>query len=98
MFAGPSITFATTHYMESMYGVTASQAVASGHPVYTIPHSGTAAAGVGFSASAFLTKHWILNLDGALSQIRGSPAGSPLVERRTQRVLALSIDYHFESH
>jgi hypothetical protein len=39
----------------------------------------------------------LVNLDAALSQVRGSPANSPIVETRTQRVLALSFEYHWES-
>ena len=81
--------------MQTLYGVTESQSLASGHPQYEIPTNGTTAAGVGFSATKFLTPHWLLNLDTAISQIRGSPAHSPLVERRTQRVLALSLDYNW---
>jgi len=95
MFAGPSITLATHHYLQTLYGVTPAQSLLSGHPVYEIPRDGTSAAGVGFSASKFLTPHWILNLDTAISQIRGNASRSPLVERRTQRVLALSIDYNW---
>ena len=95
MFAGPSITLADNHYLQTLYGVTPAQSAASGHPVYEIPHAGTSAAGVGFSATKFVTDHLLLNVDAALSQIRGSPAHSPLVERRTQRVLALSIDYNW---
>jgi outer membrane scaffolding protein for murein synthesis (MipA/OmpV family) len=95
MFAGPSITFATNHYLQTLYGVTPAQSAASGHPVYNIPHAGTSAAGVGFSATKFVTPHLLLNLDAALNQIRGSPAHSPLVETRTQRVLALSVDYNW---
>jgi hypothetical protein len=37
----------------------------------------------------------LLNLDTAIDQIRGDASRSPLVERRTQRVLALSIDYNW---
>lgn len=96
MFAGPSITFATTHYLKTMYGVTPQQSQASGHPVYDIPHSGTLAAGVGFSATKFITKHWLLNLDAAINQIRGSAAHSPLMEQRTGRVIAISVDYHWQ--
>jgi outer membrane scaffolding protein for murein synthesis (MipA/OmpV family) len=96
MFAGPSITLATRHYLQTLYGVTAEQSLASGHPVFDVDHSGTADAGVGFSATKFLGKHLLLNLDTAISQIRGRPASSPLVERRTQRVLALSFDYNWE--
>lgn len=95
MFAGPSITLATRHYLQTLYGVTPQQSLASGHPVYDITHAGTSAAGVGFSATKFVTEHWLFNLDAAINQIRGSPSRSPLVERRTQRVLALSVDYHW---
>ncbi len=95
MFAGPSITMATNHYLQTLYGVTAAQSAASGHPIYTIPHAGTSAAGVGFSATKFLTPHWLLNLDAAINQVRGSPSHSPLVETRTQRVIAVSFDYNF---
>ncbi|HEY6484025.1 MAG TPA: MipA/OmpV family protein [Steroidobacteraceae bacterium] len=95
MFAGPSITFADNHYLQTLYGVTPAQSAASGHPIYEIPHAGTTAAGVGFSATKFVTDHLLLNADAAINQIRGSPAHSPLIERRTQRVLALSIDYNW---
>jgi outer membrane scaffolding protein for murein synthesis (MipA/OmpV family) len=95
MFAGASITMATHHYLQTLYGVTPLQSAASGHPVYEIPRAGTSAAGVGFSATKFVTDHWLLNLDAALSQVRGSPAHSPLVETRTQRVLALSFNYNW---
>ena len=93
MFAGPSITLATHHYLQTLYGVTPEQSLSSGHPIYEVPHAGTSAAGVGFSATKFVTDHWLFNVDAALNQIRGSPAHSPLVERKTQRVLALSVDY-----
>src|SRR6201996_2152678 len=78
MFAGPSITFGTHHYLQTLYGVTPEQSLASGHPVYEIPHSGTSNAGVGFSATKFIGSHLLLNLDMAISQIRGKPAYSPL--------------------
>ncbi|HVO45728.1 MAG TPA: MipA/OmpV family protein [Steroidobacteraceae bacterium] len=95
MFAGPSITMATHHYLQTLYGVTPQQSLASGHPIYEIPHAGTSAAGVGFSATKFMTDHWLFNVDAALNQIRGSPAHSPLIERRTQRILAISLDYQW---
>ena len=95
MFAGPSLTVATRHYMQVLYGVTPAQSAASGHPVYEITHNGTVAAGVGFSATKFLTEHWLVNVDAAFSQLRGSPKRSPIVEETNQRVIALSVDYHW---
>ncbi|HEY1899928.1 MAG TPA: MipA/OmpV family protein [Steroidobacteraceae bacterium] len=97
MFAGPSITMGTRHYLQTEYGVDAQQAFASGHPQYDINRAGTSDAGVGFSATKFVGKHLLINLDTAISQVRGTPARSPLIERKTQRVLALSFEYHFES-
>jgi outer membrane scaffolding protein for murein synthesis (MipA/OmpV family) len=96
MFAGPSITLADHHYLQTLYGVTPQQSALSGHPVYDISHSGTAAAGVGFSATAFITTHLLFNVDAALDQIRGNASRSPIVEERTQRVLALSLAYHWD--
>jgi outer membrane scaffolding protein for murein synthesis (MipA/OmpV family) len=96
MFAGPSVTLATRHYLQTLYGVTAEQSLASGHPVYDIHDSGTDKVGVGFSATKFVTKHFLLNLDMALSQVRGDPTRSPVLEERTQRVLALSFAYQWE--
>jgi outer membrane scaffolding protein for murein synthesis (MipA/OmpV family) len=96
MFAGPSITMATRHYLQTVYGVSEQQSLASGHPEYLIDGAGTSAAGVGFSASKFIGRHLLLNLDAAISQVRGTPARSPIVEEKTQRVLALSFEYHWE--
>jgi outer membrane scaffolding protein for murein synthesis (MipA/OmpV family) len=95
MFAGPSITVATRHYMQVLYGVTAQQSAASGHPIYAITSDGTSAAGVGFSATKFFGQHLILNLDSAINQIRGAPSHSPIVEKTTQHIVALSLDYQW---
>jgi outer membrane scaffolding protein for murein synthesis (MipA/OmpV family) len=96
MFAGPSITLATRHYLQTEFGVTPDQSLASGHPAYDIHDSGTDKAGVGFSATKFVTTHFLVNLDMAISQLRGDPTRSPLTEERTQRVVALSFDYQWE--
>ncbi|MBV8910457.1 MAG: MipA/OmpV family protein [Gammaproteobacteria bacterium] len=97
MFAGPSITLADHHYLQSLYGVSAQQALASGHREFLVRHNSTASAGVGFSATKFMGKHWLINLDAGISQLRGDAAHSPIIERRTQRAIALSFDYHHET-
>jgi outer membrane scaffolding protein for murein synthesis (MipA/OmpV family) len=94
MFAGPSITLATHRYLQSEYGVTPSQSLASGHRVFD-PHAGTAAIGVGFSATGFITDHWLLNLDAAVSKLKGSADESPVTERGTERVIVLSVAYNW---
>jgi outer membrane scaffolding protein for murein synthesis (MipA/OmpV family) len=94
MFAGPSITLATHRYLQSEYGVSPAQSLASGHPVFD-PHPGTVAVGVGFSATRFIGEHWLLNLDAAINRLKGSPDRSPVTERRTGRVAVLSLDYQW---
>jgi len=92
MFAGPSITFADRRYVQKVFGVTAAQSVASGHPEYT-GHGGSAAVGVGFSATRFITPHFMINLDGAISRLNGSAHDSPLTQASMQRVIELSLVY-----
>jgi outer membrane scaffolding protein for murein synthesis (MipA/OmpV family) len=79
--------------MQVLYGVTPQQSAASGHPVYNIAHDGTVGAGVGFSATKFIGEHWLLNFDGAINAIRGTPSRSPIVEKTDQHIVVLSVNY-----
>jgi outer membrane scaffolding protein for murein synthesis (MipA/OmpV family) len=51
------------------------------------------AAGFGFSATTFVTEHWLVNLDAAVDRLLGSAHDSPITKTTTQRVLALSLAY-----
>ena len=92
MFAGPSITYADHRYLQKEFGVTPAQALASGYPVYN-PHAGTSTMGFGFSATRFLTDHWLINLDGAVNHLLGSARQSPITQRTVQGAVALSFGY-----
>ncbi len=94
VFAGPSISLATQHYLQTEYGVSERQSLASGHPVYD-PHAGLSAVGMGVSATQFLARHWLINVDAAVNRIWDDAAHSPIVEKPTQRVLAVSVDYRW---
>ena len=50
MLAGPSYTYANHRYMQKEFGVTTTQSIASGYPVYDA-HSGSDAVGLGFSSN-----------------------------------------------
>ena len=92
MFAGPSYTYADHRYMQKEFGITTTQSIASGYPVYDA-HSGSDAAGFGFSATGFVTEHWLINLDTAVNHLLGSAAYSPITQKTTQHVVALSLAY-----
>ena len=94
MFAGPTYTFADQRHMQEMFGVTPGQARASGYRVYSA-HGGSDAKGVGFSATLFITKHWLVNADGAENWLLGSAGESPITQRHFQRTLALTTAYQW---
>ena len=49
--------------------------------------------GLGFSATWILSRHYLVNLDAAVNYLGHLPRDSPLVERTTGHVVALSFDY-----
>jgi outer membrane scaffolding protein for murein synthesis (MipA/OmpV family) len=94
MFAGPSVTIADREHEQTLYGISARQALESGDPVFPA-HGGLQAAGFGFSATRFFSPHWFANTDLAVSELLGSAGGSPLVERRLQGTFTLSVAYRW---
>ncbi len=92
VFAGPSLTFADHLYLQREFGVTRGQSLASGYPMFDV-HPGRNAEGVGFSATGFITKTWLINVDGAIDRLLGSAAESPITQERVQRTIDLTLAY-----
>ena len=93
-FAGPSLTFADSKYMNSWFGVSDAQAADSQYAAYHAS-AGLKSAGFGVSAIWFFQKHWFAACDFALEQLVGSAAHSPITQRSSNGVLDLSINYQF---
>ena len=94
MFAGPSVTFADRKHLQTVFGISQRQSVASGYPMYAT-HGGLEAAGFGFSATRFFTQHFLGNANVAVSELLGSAARSPIVERKAQGSLSFSVAYRW---
>ncbi len=94
MFAGPTITFSNGQYMRRTFGVSAAQAAASRYSVYAA-HGGLTAVGLGFSASRFMTQHWLINMDLAWNRLLGSASESPITQSTVQGVVELSTEYRW---
>lgn len=94
MFAGPSVTLADRKHLQTAYGISPRQALQSGYPVYAA-HGGLEEAGFGFSATRFFTPHLLANANLSVSELLGSAGRSPLVERKTQGFLSLSVAYRW---
>jgi outer membrane scaffolding protein for murein synthesis (MipA/OmpV family) len=93
MFLGPSITVANKRYLQDMYGVTNQESASSRHVAYLIKQSGIEATGLGFSATWTLSRHYLVNIDAAINYLGHIPSDSPLVERASGHVVAMSFDY-----
>jgi len=74
--------------------VSAAQASASGYPIYDA-HGGPTAFGVGFSASRFMTQHWLINADLAWNRLLGSASDSPITQSTVQGVVEFSTEYRW---
>jgi outer membrane scaffolding protein for murein synthesis (MipA/OmpV family) len=94
MFAGPSMTFSNRQYAEKVFGVSAAQSANSGYPVYSA-HGGSQAAGIGFSATRFITAHWLVNTDLAWNHLLGSATDGPITQTQVQGVLEFSTEYRW---
>jgi outer membrane scaffolding protein for murein synthesis (MipA/OmpV family) len=94
MFAGPSVTFSDRQYDRKVFGVDAAQSADSIYPVYNA-HGGLTAVGMGFSASRFLTDHWLVNADLAWNRLEGSAGDSPITQSREQGVIEFSTEYRW---
>lgn len=94
MFAGPSVTLADRKHLQTGYGISQRQSLQSGYPLFGA-HGGLQAAGFGFSATRFFTAHLLANMNVSEQELLGSAGRSPLVRRRAQGTLTLSMAYRW---
>jgi len=92
MFAGASMSFAGQRYLQREFGVTAAQSLASGYRPFQ-PRAGEFAEGIGFSATAFITQHWLVDFEGAINRLQDGIRTSPIIQHRVQRMVTLSTAY-----
>ncbi|KWB86358.1 MipA/OmpV family protein [Burkholderia ubonensis] len=93
-FAGPTVSFADARYMNSWFGVSDAAAARSGLQRYS-SGAGIRSVGAGVTMVWFVNKHWFLTMDGALEQLVGRAARSPVTQQTTNGVLDLSVNYQF---
>jgi outer membrane scaffolding protein for murein synthesis (MipA/OmpV family) len=81
-------------YMQSLYGVTANEATASGLPSYTT-HNGWDNISYGLTPMYSINKHWLLT--GTIAGIRylDQVANSPLLKQSENYAVAIGVIYNF---
>jgi outer membrane protein len=76
--AGPRLSFADSEYMNTYFGVTAAEAVASGRPAFTAD-GGLKSAGIAASVRYEVTTDWGIEGSVAWDRLVGDAADSPIV-------------------
>jgi len=94
MFAGPSVTLINREYARHVFGVSPVQAAASDYGAYRA-HAGLDAVGFGFSATRFVSTHWLINVEVAANRLFGSAQVSPITQSSVQGVMVLSTAYEW---
>jgi outer membrane scaffolding protein for murein synthesis (MipA/OmpV family) len=94
VFAGPSVTVADSDYMESYFGVNASQAANSRLPRFDAD-AGLKNANFGLTALYFIDDNWFLVANAAVERLLGDAAESPITQSRTQFTVDFSVAYMF---
>jgi len=94
MFAGPSITFANGLYTQKTFGVSAAQSAASGYRTFDA-HGGANAIGLGFSATRFITPHWLINSDLAVNRLLGGARDSPITQTQVANLFEITTSYRW---
>lgn len=97
LFAGPSVTWASDDYMQSLFGVTAAQAARSGRSPYRA-RSGFKDAGLTLFGAYRLTDSWAVTGVAGYKRLLGDAADSPLVAGdgdADQFIGGLGLSYHF---
>ena len=91
----PGLSWGGDPYMRRYFGVDQDQSVRSGKRRYQA-QAGVYRYSLQFNLEYRLAKHWFVAVDYVLSRLGGDAGNSPIVERKTQQALGLSIGYQFE--
>ncbi len=91
---GLGATWADSDYMQSFFGVTAQQALASGHAAYSA-EAGIKDVNLNIGSELQLAPQWILRLNGRYARLVGDAADSPVVESRDQWSGGAALTYSF---
>lgn len=91
---GVSGTWADTRYMETYFGVTPQQSLASGLSAYTIG-AGLKRVDVEASVGYMLTDRWMIRGQLGVGQLLGDAGNSPIVQSKSQPYGMLTVGYKF---
>jgi outer membrane protein len=92
--AGPRIVYGDSKYMQTLFGVTPTQSLSSGLPVYT-PKGGISESSLHLGSDYLLTKNWIVGALASFGQLEGDAGKSPITQKKAQNEVGIYFGYKF---
>jgi MipA family protein len=92
--ASVAANWADQNYMQTYFGVTATQSINSGYSQYS-PGAGIKDVNLGIGLTQQLGQHWALVANARLSRLTGDTEDSPIVFSKTQARFMSAMTYHF---
>jgi hypothetical protein len=83
-----------SRYRMLLHGTRGPQAAGSAYWIYNA-QGGFTAVGMGFSASRFLTDHWLVSANLAWNRLQGHASASPITQSNEQGVVEFSTAYRW---
>lgn len=91
---GLTSSWGTNDYMQTYYGVSATQSAASGFTQYTAG-SGIYASSLNLDWTHNFTERWSVVADAGYTQLAGDARNSPIVQRKASPTGSLTVTYRF---
>ncbi|MFM9940524.1 MAG: MipA/OmpV family protein [Hyphomicrobiaceae bacterium] len=91
---GVGVTWADDDYMQSFFGVTAAQALTSGHRAFSA-EAGLKDVNLSLGSELQLAPQWMLRLNGRYARLVGDAGDSPVIDTRDQWSGGAAITYSF---
>ena len=94
VFSGASLTWASRSFMNAYFGISPTQAIASGLPAYQTT-GGLRSAGLGSDITWTLSPHWLLNAAFGAQRFSNRAYHSPLAQTRFETAASIAFGYSF---
>jgi len=95
VLVGPSVTYESSHYQQSYYGISTEQASKTGFPDFTPANNLIGNIRVGTTVEYDLTRHFALEAQVGVERFVGSVTASPLVRSDYQEIVGTYFTYEF---
>jgi outer membrane protein len=91
---GPRVTYGTSQYMQTAFGISETQSLHSGLPRYEAK-SGVLSTQLDLALNYKLSEQWRLGTRARLAMLQGEAANSPITESKKQNSFGAFVSYRF---